>query len=139
MDAVRVAEKAPKHSSLERTPTLRRDDKMKMVVQYVRSGLNSGSFLLADARSAKEPLINESYAPSRHSGECQNPVKTIAYWMLVLLQTTLGLHPAGALRATRFVPDESVTSMTEKILIQSFLKSVPNGDMYCFTVPAQIG
>ena len=32
--------------------------------------------------------------------------------MLVLLQTILGLHPAGALRATRFVPDESVTSMT---------------------------
>ena len=38
--------------------------------------------------------------------------------MLVLLQTILGLHPAGALRATRFVPDESVTSMTRSMVKQ---------------------
>ncbi|OGT75260.1 MAG: hypothetical protein A3I78_04620 [Gammaproteobacteria bacterium RIFCSPLOWO2_02_FULL_56_15] len=46
--------------------------------------------------------------------------------MLVLLQTILGLHPAGALRATRFVPDESVTSMTVEILIQRFIKYIPD-------------
>jgi hypothetical protein len=32
--------------------------------------------------------------------------------MLALLQTIHGLHPAGVLRTTRFVPDESVASMT---------------------------
>src|SRR3989337_1115367 len=87
----------------------------------------------------KEPMIKCINISGRHSGASdpqevgnvtrgqgvrsdQNPVKTIVYWMLVLLQTILGLHPAGALRATRFVPDESVTSMTELILNQMFPK-----------------
>jgi hypothetical protein len=59
--------------------------------------------------------------PIRHSGESRNPVETIVYWMPVKLQTIPGLHPAGALRASRFVPDESVTGMTVKALFQSFL------------------
>ena len=94
----------------------------------------------------KEPLNKSENYLVRHSGACQtnppgadlnsfswpakraytvegirNPVKTIVYWMLVWLQTIPGLHPKGVLHTTRFVPDESVTSMTSKILIQSFL------------------
>jgi hypothetical protein len=42
--------------------------------------------------------------------------------MPVWLQTIHGLHPLGVLRTTRFVPDESVTGMTVKTLLQSFLK-----------------
>jgi hypothetical protein len=66
-----------------------------------------------------EPLNKPIHNEYCHSGAIpafagRNPVKTINYWMPVKLQTVLSLHPAGALRATRFDPDESVTGMTAK-------------------------
>jgi hypothetical protein len=70
----------------------------------------------------KETLNKCHFLTFRHSGESRNPVETIIYWMPVWLQTIHGLHPAGVLRTTRFVPDESVTGMTVNTLLQSFLK-----------------
>jgi hypothetical protein len=42
--------------------------------------------------------------------------------MPVKLQTIHGLHPYGVLRTIRFVPDEPVTVMTVKTLMQSILR-----------------
>jgi len=36
----------------------------------------------------KETHIYEIHNPGRHSGACQNPVKIIAYWMLVFTSMT---------------------------------------------------
>jgi len=58
--------------------------------------LQSGAGNLNEKFRTWENLINKTHALSRHAGECQNPVKTIAYWMLVF------------------------TSMTEKQIIQRF-------------------
>jgi hypothetical protein len=78
----------------------------------------------------KEALTKYHFLIIRHSGESRYPLPPFrgkvgwgfSYWMPVKLQTIPGLHPAGALRASRFVPDESVTGMTVNTLLQCFLK-----------------
>jgi len=36
----------------------------------------------------KEPLIKSDNSFNRHSGACQNPLKTDSYWMLVFTSMT---------------------------------------------------
>jgi len=88
----------------------------------------------------KETLNKSHFLKIRHSGESRNPVETIVYWMPVKLQTIHGLHPAGVLRTTRFVPDESVTGMTVKTLLQRFLKTVIGilALLFCSLVSADV-
>ena len=62
--------------------------------KYWRAASNTGG----NDVLPREPLNKSENYLVRHSGACQNPVKTIVYWMLVF------------------------TSMTLKILIQSFPK-----------------